>query len=186
MGPAGSGKSTLAKRLQETRPATFARVPVDFFFVPRDDETSIADYLSQPFAYDWESLDRAVGARGPLRSTPVCDFEDFRRRAPTGGLPIAAAPILVLDGMRPHPRCDFLVVLELDQGTQDQRLRDRDQRWGTQVADRRPHLDATYAAGLAEMPHSADLVLSANDSIDHNAKTITDHLRSAVDVTGAE
>lgn len=53
MGPAGSGKSTLAKELERVRPELFARVPVDYFFEPRPEGKSMADYLARPFAYDW-------------------------------------------------------------------------------------------------------------------------------------
>lgn len=135
---------------------------------------STADYLSHPFAYDWSAVDRVMAARGAARSTPDCDFETFRWRSSSGGIPIAAAPILVLDGMRPHPACDFLVTLDLDRVTQVQRLRERDQRWGTQVADRRSHLDDTYAAGLAELPRPVDLLLPADAPIDRNAQKIID------------
>lgn len=176
MGPSGSGKSTLAKRLQELRPDVFARVPVDFFFIPRESERSLLDHLREPLRYDWSALDRAVGATGPTRSTPDCDFDTFQWRSSSGGIPIAEAPILVLDGMRPHPRCDFLVLLDLDRTTQDRRLTDRDARWGTRVADRRDHLDATYTAGHAELPRPVDLVLSAEDPVDQNASTIIDRL----------
>jgi chloramphenicol 3-O-phosphotransferase len=60
LGRSGAGKSTLAKRLQELCPESFARVPVDFFFVPRPVGVGIADYLSQPIAYDTRG--RAVHA----------------------------------------------------------------------------------------------------------------------------
>ncbi len=176
MGPAGSGKSTLAKRLQEVRPDLFARVPVDYFFVPRADGTSMTEFLAQPFGYDWAAVDHALTEVGERRSTPDCDFDTMRWRSPSGGLPIARAPILVLDGMRPHPRCDRLVVLELDPNEQRHRLADRDRRWGTRVAAREDHLAATYRQGCAEFPRPPDLRLNATDPIAATTQTLIDFL----------
>ncbi|MFC7621946.1 hypothetical protein [Microlunatus sp. GCM10028923] len=166
MGPAGSGKSTLAKELQRVRPDRFARVPVDYFFVPRPAGESMADYLARPFGYDWNAVDRALAATGPERSTPDCDFPAMLRRAPYGGLPIAPAPVAVLDGMRPHPRCDRLVLLDLEPEEQRRRLADRDRRWGTAVADRHDHLAATFRQGLAELPRDPDLRLGGTEAVD--------------------
>ena len=179
MGPAGSGKSTLAKRLQELRPGRFARVPVDYFFVPREPGTTLRDYLARPFAYDWAALDHALAAQGERRSTPDCDFEELRRRSPSGGLPISTAPIMVLDGMRPHPRCDRLVLLDLDPAEQRRRLIARDRRWGTSVADRDDHLAATFRQGCAEAPHPPDLRLDATAPLEANAQTMIDFLASS-------
>jgi energy-coupling factor transporter ATP-binding protein EcfA2 len=176
MGPSGSGKSTLAKRLQAVRPDLFARVPVDYFFVPRESGTPVPDYLARPFAYDWAVLDQALSAEGEPRSTPDCDFETMQWRSPHGGLPIATAPILVLDGMRPHPRCDRLVLLELDPTEQRRRLLDRDRRWGTNVADRDDHLAATFRQGCAEAPRPPDLRLDAAAPLESNALTLIDFL----------
>ncbi|WP_157683633.1 nucleoside/nucleotide kinase family protein [Microlunatus soli] len=172
MGPSGAGKSTLAKRLEESRPDLFARVPVDFFFVPRGDEVSVAEYLSAAFGYDWDAVDRVLTCSGEERSTPDCDFESFRWRAPYGGLPVAEAPVLVLDGMRPHPRCDLLIMLELDSVTQTERLTARDRRWGTAVADRRAHLAATFSQGCRELPREPDLRLDAAATVEDNLGAI--------------
>lgn len=172
MGPAGSGKSTLAKSLEKLRPDLVARVPVDFFFAPRECSQSVSDYLARPFAYDWDAVDRAIAADGPQRSTPDCDFTEFRWRSPYGGLPIADATTLALDGMRPHPRCDLLILLDLDTTTQRERLIARDRRWNTSVAARTEHLTATFAAGIAELPRDPDLVLLATDPIDRNVDAI--------------
>lgn len=177
MGPAASGKSTLAKRLQEIHPKVFARVPVDFFFVPRAETTSMDDYLSRPFSYDWDAVDRVLTATGADRSTPDCDFSTFRWRAPAGGLPVASAPVMVLDGMRPHPRCELLIMLELDPDTQAERLQERDKRWGTTVAGRRAHLDATFTQGCAELPRNPDLRLDARAPIETTLETISERVR---------
>lgn len=166
MGPAGSGKSTLAKELERARPERFARVPVDYFFVPRPAGESMADYLARPFAYDWAAVDRALAATGPERSTPDCDFTAMHRRAPYGGLPIGPGPVAVLDGMRPHPRCVRLVLLDLDPDEQRRRLVDRDRRWRTDVAERHDHLAATFRQGLAERPRDPDLRLAAGQPVD--------------------
>lgn len=176
MGPAGSGKSTLAKRLQGARPELFARVPVDYFFVPRADGTSMSEFLAQPFGYDWAAVDRALTEVGDRRSTPDCDFDTMRWRSPYGGLPIATAPIAVLDGMRPHPQCDRVVLLELEPDEQRRRLIDRDRRWGTRVAERGDHLAATFGQGCAELPRPPDLRLNAADPIDSLTEILTDYL----------
>ncbi|HVX46948.1 MAG TPA: hypothetical protein VHC49_23855 [Mycobacteriales bacterium] len=169
MGPAGSGKSTLAKHLQERRPDLVARVPVDFFFVPRREDETVSDYLARPFGYDWAALDAALDTH---RSSPDCDFVAFRWISPTGGLPIAEAPVYVLDGMRPHPRSDLLVQLRLDAVTQRDRLRERDVRWGTAVAGRTEHLHATYQAGVGELPRTPDLTLDATAPLEQNGEHI--------------
>lgn len=180
MGAAGSGKSTMAKRLETLRPELIARVPADFFFIPRPPDQSIEGYLAAPFSYDWAGIDRAVTAAGAERSSPDCDFTTFRRRSPHGGLPIGQGPVLVLDGMRPHPRCDLLVLLQIDAETQQQRLIDRNRQWGAAVATRTEHLAATFKTGITEMPRDPDLVLSATDPMEHNdaavLQLIRDHL----------
>ena len=88
------------------------------------------------------------------------------------GLPITDAPTLALDGMRPHPRCDLLILLDLDTTTQRERLIARDRRWNTSVAERTEHLASTFAAGMAELPRDPDLVVPATDPIDRNVDAI--------------
>lgn len=178
IGPSAAGKSTIAKRLQSLHPERFARVPVDFFFVPRPPQVSMPDYLSAPFAYDWDAVDQTLNEVGTRRSTPDCDFDQLVWRSERGGLPIAEAPAYVLDGMRPHPRCDYLVMLDLDPAVQRQRLIARDLRWGTQVAERSSHLAATFEAGCAELPRKPDLRLSAAAEVEHNANKIISALES--------
>lgn len=73
MAPAGAGKSTLAKELAGRNPELFARVPVDYFFVPRPKEMRLDQYLAQPLEYDWSALDEALASTGPSRTTPDCD-----------------------------------------------------------------------------------------------------------------
>lgn len=76
MGPSASGKSTLAKSLESQHPERFARVPVDYFFVPRTKHQSPAEYFASPLAYDWTAVHRALCTRsGEERTTPDCDFE---------------------------------------------------------------------------------------------------------------
>jgi thymidylate kinase len=176
MGPSGAGKSTLAKHLESTRPDRFARVPVDFFFTPRPAGQTLAEYRAVPLRYDWPLLDRAIAARGADRSTPDCDFEEMTWRARSGGLAIAEAPIYVLDGMRPHPRYDVLVMLELDSAEQDLRLRERDARWGTTIAGRKGHLDATSRAGFQEVRDAPELRLDATAPVEENAARIAEAL----------
>lgn len=179
LGPAGSGKSTLAGRLEQLRPELVARVPVDFFFRPRAVGESLTAYFDRPFAYDWTHLDRALVADGSRRTTPDCDFTLFRWRAGHGGLPIGRAPVYALDGMRPHPRAELVVRLDIDGPTQIGRLRDRDMRWGSSVADRAEHLRRTNQAGSAELTRTPDLILSATDPVDDNAIRVLELLRSA-------
>jgi hypothetical protein len=177
MGPAAAGKSTLAKELERRHPESFARVPVDYFFSPRPGGVPFDQYFAQPLEYDWAAVDAALASTGPRRTTPDCDFDQFTWRSPTGGRPIRRAPIYLLDGMRPHPGCSFLVVLELDATTQHRRLVERDLRWGTRVADRCQHLAMTYAAGLRELPRPPDLRLSGTDTLATNAHAVHQALR---------
>jgi energy-coupling factor transporter ATP-binding protein EcfA2 len=176
MGPSAAGKSTLAKHLQTMFPEQFARVPVDFFFTPRPSEMTLTEYRAVPLNYEWSTLDRAITAEGDSRSTPDCDFEAMTWRSRTGGLPIAKAPIYVLDGMRPHPHYDVLVMLELDPAEQDRRLRERDARWGTTVAAHKAHLDATYRTGCTETHGRPDMQLNAASGLEDNATTIVRNL----------
>lgn len=178
MGPSAAGKSTLAKSLQSMHPERFARVPVDFFFVPRPAEMTVSQYLAAPFTYDWDAVDRALARTGSGRRTPDCDFEQLTWRSEGGGLPIGVAPVYLLDGMRPHPRCEFLVMLDLDQREQRRRLVERDARWGSRVADRESHLASTFEAGCAELPREPDLHLSATAAVEANAATLVDALAS--------
>lgn len=183
MGPSASGKSTLAKLLQARNPERFARVPVDYFFVPRAHDQTPAEYFALPLIYDWAAVDRALCApAGERRSTPDFDFERFVWRSEVGGLPISEASVYLLDGMRPHPRCDFLVTLDLDDREQRRRLIDRDVRWGATVADRHENLAATFEAGCAELPRTPDLRLLATDDAEENATRVVDALteRAAV------
>jgi energy-coupling factor transporter ATP-binding protein EcfA2 len=173
IGPSCAGKSTLAKTVAGRRPNVATRVPVDHFFAPRPPEETLRDFLCRPLAYDWEALDLALASTDvAARSSPVCDFKAFRRLALTGGMAIPAAPVLLLDGMRPHPRCDVLVVLELDDAQQRTRLHERDQRWGTSVADNLDHLRVTYSRGRDEINGDPDLLLDATDPLDHNARRL--------------
>lgn len=176
MGPSGAGKSTLAKALERMRPDLFARVPVDFFFVPRRPEIPIREYLSQPCRYDWDALDAALAATGEERTTPEVDFDTWVRRAPHGGLPIAEAPIYLLDGMRPHPRCEFLVMVRLEESVQRRRLLERDARWGSSVAARPGRIRATFELGCGELTRPVDLDLDATDPIESNARRVAEAL----------
>lgn len=172
MGPSASGKSTLAKELQRSFPARFARVPADFFIVPRPAGTTLEEFCSCPLDYDWPAVDRAIAAHGPGRSTPDFDFEAFTRVADTGGIEIAEAPVAVLDGMRPHPNADFTVMCELDPGEQQRRLASRDARWGTRVRNRSAQLTLTFEAGMSDLSGPADLVLPAEASVNLKVERI--------------
>lgn len=176
LGPSAAGKSTLAKGLERPYPERFARVPVDYFFVARPEGMPATQFFSHPLDYDWDAVDRALSACGERRSTPDCDFERFVRRSDTGGLPINHAPVYVLDGMRPHPRCDFVAVLELEASAQLPRLADRDARWGTSVSCRTGQLASTFDAGLSELPREPDLRLPATSPVAANVQRVVEVL----------
>ena len=68
-GPAAAGKSSLAKAVASLAPDVAARVPVDWFFVPRAPEQSLDDFWSQPLRYDWPLLDAALATEDPAHLT---------------------------------------------------------------------------------------------------------------------
>lgn len=145
-GPSNAGKSQLAKATAATLGEEVAsRVPVDYFFVPRGPDESLAAFHARPMRWDWPLLrQRFALPVGTATSTPDADFDAFRRNAEEGGLPFTIRPVMLCDAMAPVPGSDLVVVLEVPREERQRRIVERDARWGTRVADRMTHLDATW------------------------------------------
>lgn len=170
-GPSGAGKSQLAKALVRLLgEATCVRVPTDYYLRPATEP--LESYLRQPVQYDWPLLDRDLSAPdGLMLTTPDFDFDSFVRRAERGGRPFRASPVMVLDGMYPYPTADATILLHVPSPIRRQRIRTRDQGWGTDVAARWDQLEQsrTYLEGL----HIAyDLLLRGTDDSVTNAAAI--------------
>ena len=144
--PSSAGKSQLAKALvQVLGEEIAARVPVDYFFVPRPEGMSIGQFLATPLQWDWPLLAaRLALPTGTFTSTPNADFEAFRRRGDDGGLSFTIRPVMICDAMAPYPESDLVVMLEVPDDVRRTRLADRDRRWGTGVAGRWQHLEVTW------------------------------------------
>jgi uridine kinase len=158
-GPSGAGKSQLARLLaDELGPDIAARIPVDYFFVPRPQGMPPDVYLARPLRWDWALLKQQLTLpMGTVTSTPDADFETFQRRSDGGGLPFTIRPVMICDAMAACPGSNLVVVLEVPADVRRERIAGRDQRWGTRVADRWQHLEETWrSASTGLVP---DLVL---------------------------
>lgn len=145
-GPSNAGKSQLAKALAtELGDDVAARVPADYFLVPAPAGMPIGISHTRPLAWDWPLLrSRLALPMGTVTSTPVVDFDAFRRDADTGGLEFTIRPVMICDAMGAYPGSDFVVLLEVPDLLRRERILERDQRWGTRVADRWQHLEITW------------------------------------------
>jgi len=170
-GPSGAGKSQLAKALVDLLSATgCARVPTDYFILPTTG--SLASYFRQAVQYDWTLLERALSAPNDLvLTTPDFDFDSFVRRAEWGGRPFKASPVMVLDGMYPYPNADAAILLQVPSLIRKQRIRARDQGWGTNVTARWEQLEQSRAY-LEGLDVTYDLVLEGTDEPVMNAAAI--------------
>ena len=172
-GPAGAGKSVLARAVAEAfGPGVAARVPTDYFFLPREPGEPLERYLMRPLAWDWSLLrERLSSSVGSEVTTPDADFETFTRRSGTGGRPMPIRPVMLLDAMAPYPDADIVVRVDVPQAVRRARIVERDARWGTRVQDRWGHLEATWRAVPVTSPH---LVLDGARPLEENVGTLTE------------
>jgi uridine kinase len=171
VGAAGAGKSVLAKAVANALgDHVAARVPADYFFVPRALDESLATFLARPLAWDWPLLAQRLALPfGSVTSTPDVDFDAFLRRAGTGGIPLPIRPVMLVDAMGPYPEADVIVRLDVPAEVRRQRIVMRDERWGTRVQDRWAHLEATWQATTLGVP---DLVLDGTRPLERNARAV--------------
>ena len=143
--PSGSGKSQLAKATAELLgPDLATRVPTDYFFIPRPVAMPMATFDCLPLGYDWALIASLLALPiGTQVSTPDAEFTTFTRRAETGGLPFVIRPVMLLDAMVPYPHASLRVRIDVPDDVRLHRIRERDVRWGSNVAQRTGHLDAT-------------------------------------------
>lgn len=145
-GPSNAGKSQLAKAVvQELGDEVAARIPVDYFFRPRPESVPRETFLAQPLIWDWPLVaDRLTLPIGTMTSTPDADFDAFIRRKDEGGLLFPIRPVMICDAMAAYPGSRLVVMLDVPDDVRRARLEERDRRWGTVVADRWQHLEATW------------------------------------------
>lgn len=172
-GPAGAGKSMLAKAVAAALgDGIAARVPADYFFVPRDADEPLSCFLSRPLQWDWALLrERLCLPAGSISSTPDADFERFVRRADTGGLPLPIRPVMIVDAMAPFQASDLVVRLDARAAVRRARVVERDVRWGTRVIERWAHLEASWAAYAEVVP---DLELDGERPLPENIAVIVE------------
>lgn len=182
-GPSGAGKSQLAKAtVRELGDHVAARVPVDFFFVPRPREMPLDLFLVQPLRYDWSLLgDRFACPCGAVTSTPDADFELFLRRANEGGQSFTIRPVMICDGMEPYPGSDLVVRLDAAPEVRWGRIAERDRRWGTRVHARLDHLEATWQVASRHISFAA--VLDGTVSLATTVRVLASMIRERYPMT---
>lgn len=161
-GRSGSGKSTLAKALIEALgPDQAARVPADYYLMDLDQAVPAT---GASFQWDWTRL-RAdlLVPDGSVVETPDFDFGRLRRRAARGGMTFTRRPLMIVDAMMPFPGADIVCWLSVPVVERLRRVRERDRRWGSQVADR---WDAQEAASPAEPLPGVSVVVDGTRTID--------------------
>ncbi len=93
-----------------------------------------------------------------------------------GGLGFILCPLMLLDAMVPYPGADLFVRIDVPEEIRHQRIRERDIRWGSNVAERIGHLDATWRSVEAETVE-LDLVIDGTKALTGNAAFLAAFLR---------
>lgn len=179
VGPSGAGKSQLAKLTQLVLGDEIAaRIPTDYFFVPRPAHMPLADFLRRPLRYDW-NLPRSLLRQpvGTLVETPDADFAGFTRISDVGGRPFTIRPVMITDAMACYPGADLVVVLDVPAGIRRERIAARDIRWGTRVLANWEHLETTWRAGRVDLP-APDLTLDGARPLELSAHALAGLIRA--------
>lgn len=176
-GPSCSGKSQLAKAVVRVLGDDVCdRIPADYFFVPRGQDESLERFLDRPMRWDWVLMDRRLSLPiGTVTSTPNVDFAEFVRFAEEGGLAFAIRSVMIVDAMALHPGADAVVRIDVPAEERARRLVERDQRWGTRVADRAAHLERSAFAAIRV--ESSDLVIDGTRPLAENARLLAGWIR---------
>ncbi|HEV2529615.1 MAG TPA: hypothetical protein VGT61_14295 [Thermomicrobiales bacterium] len=161
-GRSGSGKSTLAKALvQALGPDQAARVPADHYLMDLD---HAAPTTGASFRWDWARLSSDLLApEGTVVETPDFDFKLLRRCTARGGMTFTRRPVLIVDAMMPFPGADIVCWLAVPAAERLRRVRERDRRWGSRIADR---WDAQEAASPAEPPPGVSVMVDGTRTIE--------------------
>jgi hypothetical protein len=104
-------------------------------------------------------------------TTPDFDFEAFQRRAPHGGRAFVAREVVLVDAMYPYPGAAVSILVSAGEGRRRERVAGRDLVWGTAVAGRWEHLEATgRALGAQCAGRRFDLVLDGEAALAANVE----------------
>ena len=155
-----------------------ARIPTDYFLVPRPPDLSLVDFLKQPLRYDWDLLRSLL--RQPVGTpveTPDADFGNFTRISDVGGRPFTIRPVMITDAMAGCPDADLLILLDAPSTVRYDRIAARDVRWGTNVLANWKHLEMTWHASRLKLP-APDLILDGNRPLPRNADTLASLVRT--------
>ncbi len=176
--PSGCGKSQLAKATAEQLGTDLAtRVPTDYFFMPRPAAMPMAKFDCLPLRYDWALIASLLALPiGTQVSTPDAEFTTFTRQADSGGRAFVIRPVMLFDAMVPYPNADLFVRVDVPGSVRLERIQDRDIRWGSNVAQRTGHLDATWKSAQS---HSIvpDLVIDGMMPLTENAALLAAFIR---------
>lgn len=179
VGPSAAGKSQLAKRTTAALgEGVSCRIPTDYFFIPRQTDQPLPEFLRQPLQYDWPMIVQLiVQPIGTAVSTPDADFTGFQRRADSGGLPFTIRPVMIVDAMAAFPDADLLVRLDVPDDVRRERLCERDARWGTDVLANWDHLILTWQVALEQM-RRPDMTLDGEHAVAVNVGEIVEAIRT--------
>jgi thymidylate kinase len=182
-GAAGSGKSVVAKAVADALGESFAaRVPTDYFLLPRRADERLERYLERPLRWDWPLLrERLALPIGTQSTTPDVNFETFTRIAASGGRSMPIRSVMIVDAMAPFPGADLVVRLDVPDAERRDRIAARDERWGTRVRDRWAHLQLTWSS----VPHhQPDMVLDGTQPIERSVTEVGQEIVERVMGTG--
>lgn len=152
-------------------------MPTDYFFMPRLNAMPMATFDRLPLRYDWELIASLLALPiGTHVSTPDAEFTTFTRKENSGGRTFVIRPVMLLDAMVPFPHANLFVRIEVLDDVRLHRIHERDIRWGSDVAQRTGHLDATWKSAQSEtiVP---DLVIDGMMPITENAARLAAFIR---------
>lgn len=169
-GGSGAGKSQLAKQLVAHLGAdSCSRVPTDYYLLP--------GAAAEPLAYDWHLLAQTLALPDDAEcTTPDFDFDHCTRLALSGGRLFYLRPVMVIDGMLPYPRADYIFLLKTPEDERQRRITARDAIWQTRVIDCWNQNENTLDSLAVSMYHYS-MVLDGLEPVETNSQRIVEFLR---------